>query len=233
MQRPTRDDLVYVGVTLTSALAIAVAGTQQLSDWWRTPSQQQARTDAPVTSAAPLATSPVANVALLQLLEKGPEGVARAAVNATTPPVTAIADAALSSPSTAPVKTADARARRATSTRRAATNAARNAAPREHGVRASAAAAIASPPLRLPESYVQPRLVSQEGGRRRGQVVLAVQVRPNGRVGDIEVLSKDDDRGYDDLERAAVSAVKRWRYRPALRDGVPTPSRVKVVVNFS
>ena len=95
------------------------------------------------------------------------------------------------------------------------------------------ATAIASPPLRLPESYVQPRVISQGTGRHRGQVVLAVQVRPNGRVGDIEVLSKGDDRVYDDLERAAVSAVKRWRYRPALRDGLPTPARVKVVVNFS
>ena len=99
--------------------------------------------------------------------------------------------------------------------------------------RPPSAASVASPLFRLPESYVQPRVVSQECGRQRGQVVLAVQVRPNGRVGGIEVLSKDHDRGYDGLERAAVSAVKRWRYRPALRDGVPRPPRVKVVVNFS
>jgi TonB family protein len=240
MRRPSREDLVYAGVTLTSALAIAVAGAQQLSDWWRTPSQGQVVSDAPLTAAVRAATSPVANVALLQLLEKGPADVARPAVDATTPPVAAFADAASS---IAPARTADARkrsasrvapqprhaeARRATSTRRAA----RAVAPRERRTSVSADA-IASPPLRLPESYVQPRLVSQERGRRRGQVVLAVHVRPNGHVGDVEVLSGGDDRRHDDLERAAVSAVKQWRYRPALRDGVPTPARVKVVVNFS
>ena len=54
---------------------------------------------------------------------------------------------------------------------------------------------------------MQPRVISQGSGRSRGQVVLAVQVRPNGSVGDVEVLSRRDDRRHDDLERAAVSAV--------------------------
>jgi TonB family protein len=281
LHAPRRDDLAYLGVTLTSALAIAVAATLQLSDRWyarHAGSEQLAHATAPVTSpapvpptpATPLAASPVANVALLQLLEKGPNDVARAALDATTPPVTAFAGAAPSVTPVTPAKTTDdaddARrtrsdsrvatrpqqtlARRGTYARRPAANVApperrdRNRSrdldrygdrdgSRESVAARAAVAAIASPPLRLPESYVQPRVVSQGTGRHRGKVVLAVQVRPNGRVGDVEVLSKGDDRGYDDLERAAVSAVKRWRYRPALRDGVPTPSRVKVVVNFS
>jgi TonB family protein len=95
---------------------------------------------------------------------------------------------------------------------------------------ATTSVGVISPPLRLPESYVQPRVVSSSESRRvRGKVVLGVLVRSNGRVGDVNVVSGDVDR---DLERAAIAAVKRWRYRPALRDGVPTPARVKVVVNF-
>lgn len=94
----------------------------------------------------------------------------------------------------------------------------------------AARAAIDSPPLRLPESYVQPRLVSSGDGRVRGTVVLGVQVRANGRIGDVDVLSDDRDGR---MERAAIAAVKQWRYRPALRDGVPTPARLKVIVKFS
>jgi protein TonB len=250
LRRPSREDLVYTGLTLTSALAIAVAGTQQLSDWWRAPSQQHARTDAPIAATAPPATpSPVADVALLQLLEKGPSDVARTALAAAPSPLTALTDVATAStpPEITGANTSARRAqqvttqprqtvaRRATYTRSAPN--VPNVMPRERGARdrarASVAAAIASPPLRLPESYVQPRVLSQGSGRRRGQVVLAVQVRSNGRVGDVEVLSRHDDRRHDELERAAVSAVKQWRYRPALRDGVPAPARVKVVVNFS
>ena len=288
---PRREDFAYVGVTVASALAIAVAATLQLSDSWSASHTHELRTAAAPAATAPpaLAASPVANVALLQLVEKGPDEVARTALNATTPPVTVMpndappaAAAAATAPSVtepavtasasiAPAKTnsADVRARRAARVAaqsggafaRRATYARRstpNLVARERRDRngdggrdragdrvadrrrdrgsiatAALAASVASPPLRLPESYVQPRVVSQGSGRHRGQVVLAVQVRPNGRVGGIEVLSKDDDRGYDDLERAAVSAVKRWRYRPALRDGVPAPARVKVVVNFS
>ena len=72
---PSREDFVYVGVTLTSALAIAVAGTQQLSDAGPRHTRTQPRyalTRRPPTAPPALAASPVANVALLQLVEKGP-----------------------------------------------------------------------------------------------------------------------------------------------------------------
>ena len=66
--------------------------------------------------------------------------------------------------------------------------------------------------------------------------MLIVEVRKNGKVGDVDVLSSDldrDNRSHRDLQRAAVSAVKRWRYTPAIRDGEPTDTRVRVVVDIN
>lgn len=97
-------------------------------------------------------------------------------------------------------------------------------------------AAIARPSMRSSRdaAYARPRLIATEGGRS-GKIVLIVEVRKNGKVGDVDVLSSDLDRGnrsHRDLQRAAVSAVKRWRYEPAMRGGEPTGTQVRVVVNI-
>ncbi len=66
--------------------------------------------------------------------------------------------------------------------------------------------------------------------------MLNVEVRKNGKVGDVDVLSSDLDRknrSHRDLQRAAISAVKRWRYEPAIRDGAPADTRVRVVVDIN
>jgi len=53
--------------------------------------------------------------------------------------------------------------------------------------------------------------------RLEGLVVLKVVVDERGRVGDIEVV-----RGLGHgLDEAAVAAVRRWRFRPATRNGRP------------
>lgn len=62
-----------------------------------------------------------------------------------------------------------------------------------------------------------------------GEVVLRVQVDARGVPGQVEVASSSGSR---DLDRAAQSAVQRWRFRPAMRDGVPVPGAVNVPVTF-
>lgn len=47
---------------------------------------------------------------------------------------------------------------------------------------------------------------------QEGTVVLRIQVMENGRPGDIDV---DHSSGYDALDRAAIAAVKKWRFIPA------------------
>jgi TonB family protein len=87
----------------------------------------------------------------------------------------------------------------------------------------------------ISEGDAGPRLISPEYGRK-GKLVLLVGIRKNGKVGDVDVLSSNldrDNRSHRDLQRAAVSAVKRWRYTPAIRGGEPTESQIRVVVDIN
>jgi periplasmic protein TonB len=213
--RPTRSDFGYGLLTMASVAGVALGLAMQVGHWQRT-----AASPGPSTAAAVAAkgTPP----ALL---------VGRAA------PAQSVIVQAPSSADSARLAGFDRIEQPSTWKPRSETTATRRAPKRTIRPADSARAgrllhaAVVSPPIRLPESYVQPRAVSSGRiGRVRGKVVLAVEVRPNGRVGDVDVLS---DSANPDLEDAAISAVKRWRYRPALRDGIPTPARLKVIVNFS
>lgn len=60
-----------------------------------------------------------------------------------------------------------------------------------------------------------------------GQVILRVEVLPNGRAGDVSVVS-----GHPELARAAVAAVQRFRWRPARSGPEPVGSVVLIDVRF-
>jgi TonB family protein len=62
---------------------------------------------------------------------------------------------------------------------------------------------------------------------QRGSVVLQAEVRKDGTVGKVDVVS-----GATLLSSAAVDAVKKWRYKPAQLGGAPVDSFVRIVVNF-
>lgn len=69
--------------------------------------------------------------------------------------------------------------------------------------------------------------------RRRGQegrVVLLVEVGADGGAGGVAV---DRSSGFSLLDAAAVAAVRRWRFTPALSDGVPVAGRIAVPVIFA
>ena len=42
-----------------------------------------------------------------------------------------------------------------------------------------------------------------------------------------------ESSGYASLDEAALDALRRWRFQPALRDGQPIPAWVTVPVIFS
>ena len=68
--------------------------------------------------------------------------------------------------------------------------------------------------------------------RRRGyegMVMLSVNVLADGSVGELRIK---DTSGYSILDRAAVRAVKKWKFKPALREDVPVPMWVEVPVRF-
>ena len=62
-----------------------------------------------------------------------------------------------------------------------------------------------------------------------GTVLLRVSVGSDGTPTDIDVVQRSGSR---DLDRAAISAVNRWQFRPATRNGRPVASTVQVPVEF-
>jgi TonB family protein len=220
---PGRDDLVLAGVTLTSLLAIATAAFMQFSDAPRAPVEPNDLAIAPLAATAPLDTSALPLMSALTSPLTGMAPIAAAPVAAldtgtATPRPRSVARA---TPSRASAKVARAHPR--TRTRGLAARGFASHVPERRRV------------IPVSEDYARPRLISPEHGRS-GKLVLLVEVRKNGKVGDVDVLSSDLDRSnrsHRDLQRAAVSAVKRWRYTPAVRGGEPTASQIRVVVDIN
>jgi TonB family protein len=71
---------------------------------------------------------------------------------------------------------------------------------------------------------------SEEARRRgvEGDVVMEIVVRRDGSVGDVRVL-----QGLGQgLDERAIAAVRRWRFAPATRRGVPVDVLVEVAMEF-
>lgn len=62
-----------------------------------------------------------------------------------------------------------------------------------------------------------------------GDVVLRIEVRADGRPGEVTVVGGSRNRAFD---RAAVRAVRRWRFEPAMRDGVAVDGTVQQTIRF-
>lgn len=73
-----------------------------------------------------------------------------------------------------------------------------------------------------------PRASMRRG--EEGEVVLRVVVGSNGRVDSVEIVSSS---GHRRLDRAAVAAVRRWRFEPALRDGQPVQGELRIPFAFA
>ena len=63
-----------------------------------------------------------------------------------------------------------------------------------------------------------------------GTVVLLIHIDAQGNVIDIEVERSSRNR---DMDRSAVRAARRWRFNPAIENGRPVASTVRVPVDFN
>lgn len=70
-------------------------------------------------------------------------------------------------------------------------------------------------------------VLAQQGGIQ-GYVVLHAVIGTDGRVSELQVIS-----GHALLVRAALDAVKQWRYRPTLLNGEPVEVDTIITVSFS
>jgi periplasmic protein TonB len=77
--------------------------------------------------------------------------------------------------------------------------------------------------LRVQPDY--PSIARQ--ARVQGQVVLRAMISREGTIENLQVLN-----GHPMLVRAAVDAVRQWRYRPYVLNGEPVEVETEVKVNF-
>ena len=73
-----------------------------------------------------------------------------------------------------------------------------------------------------------PLLAIRQGAQ--GQVLLLVEVLPDGRAGRIEL---EKFSGHAMLDAAAMNAVRAWRFTPARKDGLLTTQTVRIPIHFS
>ncbi|PYT09492.1 MAG: hypothetical protein DMF49_01990 [Acidobacteria bacterium] len=64
--------------------------------------------------------------------------------------------------------------------------------------------------------------------RVEGKVIIEAVIDTDGNVVDVKVL-----RSIPLLDKAAIEAVKRWKYRPAMQHGRPVKVYFTVVVEFN
>ena len=63
----------------------------------------------------------------------------------------------------------------------------------------------------------------------QGNVTMDCVVLPDGTVGDVRVTKKLDPG----LDEEAIKTLRRWRFRPAQKDGKPVPVQVFVEMSFT
>jgi periplasmic protein TonB len=81
-----------------------------------------------------------------------------------------------------------------------------------------------------PVARIQPEYPPQAlRSREEGTVLVRVDVDANGMATNPEVVNRSGSR---ELDRAAMDAVRRWQFKPALKDGKAIASTVEVPVEF-
>jgi protein TonB len=78
---------------------------------------------------------------------------------------------------------------------------------------------------------VQPEYTSEAMRNKiQGEVWVEIIVLANGTVGDMKIVKSLDTK--NGLDQQALIAAKKWLFRPAKKDGVAVPVRVKLELSF-
>ena len=81
------------------------------------------------------------------------------------------------------------------------------------------------PVVRIPPTY--PRNAKQ--AKIQGWVTMSVTINPDGTVSGAKVLESDPPRLFD---KAALDAIKRWKFRPKIVNGAPVAQNAKQTIEF-
>ncbi len=72
-----------------------------------------------------------------------------------------------------------------------------------------------------------PRWAIRQGWE--GNLILAVEILPNGMVGRMKVMKST---GYRLLDKTASKAIQHWKFHPAMKDGEPILTCIQIPVDF-
>jgi periplasmic protein TonB len=81
------------------------------------------------------------------------------------------------------------------------------------------------PVVRVPPAYPQ----RAKQAKLEGSVTMAVTIRPDGSVADVQVLESNPPRLFD---QAAIQAMQRWKFRPKIVNGKPEAQRARQTIDF-
>jgi TonB family protein len=65
--------------------------------------------------------------------------------------------------------------------------------------------------------------------KQEGVVLLKALIDINGDIKDVQIITSS---GYTILDKSAIDAVRKWKFKPSMIDGKPSISWVKVPVEF-
>ncbi|HZX16427.1 MAG TPA: TonB family protein [Pseudomonas sp.] len=164
-----------------------------------------------------------------------PQPQRQAVVPSKVPVAKPVAQAAVAKPKSAvvaqPAQSQPAPAQPSHTTRQsAAVVAAAQAAPAK-SVAAKPATEVLSSKPSFREPPRQPSYPSQARRRnQQGVVLVEVRLDERGQQRSLNVLRSS---GVDSLDRAALEAVAKWRFRPETTGGQAVPSRVQIPIQFA
>lgn len=98
---------------------------------------------------------------------------------------------------------------------------------RQEGAASQEGYSEAMPRYRENRPPVYPSTARQRG--YEGDVLIAAEVRKDGRIGAVRVKRSS---GYASLDDSALEAVKAWRFEPAKRMGSPVDALVEIPIRF-
>ncbi len=82
------------------------------------------------------------------------------------------------------------------------------------------------PVVRVPPAYPQ----RAKQAHLEGSVTMAVTIRPDGTVADVQVIESNPARLFD---QAAIQAMQRWKFRPKIVNGKPQAQRARQTIEFT
>jgi len=91
------------------------------------------------------------------------------------------------------------------------------------------ASPVAAQVITPPKAIETPPAVTPAGTTQTGEVVLLVTVSTDGTARSVSVAQSAGQA----LDAAAIAAVMRWKFQPALRDGQPFEARVRIPFRFA